>query len=185
MIHNKSIATLGSTRAMARHPATLALTSLPDTAELESQVGYMLRRAQLAVFADFMASQQVPMTRPGQYGVLLVIRGNPGLTQTELSESLSIKRANLVPLLDQLEREGLVSRQPCPADRRVNRLHLKPAGERLLMRAREAQQDHEARITRLLGVEGRKRLLSALDTLSHLQAVPAPPRIPSVTGSQS
>lgn len=81
-----------------------------DLANLDSQVGYMLRRAQLAVFADFVASQRGAAMRPGQFSILAVIGRNPGLSQTQVCNALGIKRANLVAAIDMLEAAGLVRR---------------------------------------------------------------------------
>jgi DNA-binding MarR family transcriptional regulator len=136
--------------------------------ELESDVGYVLRRAQLAVFADFALSQRGPVSRPGQFAVLSVIGRHPGLSQTQLCEALAIKRANLVTVLDDFEARGLARREACADDRRANRLFLTPSGERALLMACEAQREHEARITQLLGVAGRRELLVLLEKLRAL-----------------
>jgi DNA-binding MarR family transcriptional regulator len=139
-----------------------------DGADLHQQVGYMLRQAQLAVFADFMASQGGPVRRPGPFSILLIIGASPGLSQARVCAALGIKRANLVAAIDELESQGLVRRAASAADRRANRLHLTPAGRRALKRARDDQAVHEARIARLLGAAGRKALLEKLTQLSKL-----------------
>ncbi len=140
-----------------------------DLANLDSQVGYMLRRAQLAVFADFVASQRGAAMRPGQFSILAVIGRNPGLSQTQVCNALGIKRANLVAAIDMLEAAGLVRRDASPTDRRSNRLHLTPAGQRSLQSVLEAQGEHELRITRLLGAAGKRALLTQLAKLSELR----------------
>ena len=142
-------------------------TSAPS-ADLESNVGYMLRRAQLAVFADFVACQSAPRTRPGQYAVLLLIARHPGLSQSALCDQLSIKRANLVPLLNEMKQRGLAIRRPSLADRRSNCLYLLPAGEKLVARVLKAERVHERRIVRLLGTQRQQQLLTMLEQLSHL-----------------
>src|SRR5258706_7951723 len=92
---------------------------IADLGKLEDHVGYMLRRAQLAVFADFTAAQTGSVVRPGQFSVLAVIGGNAGLSQSQLCEALGIKRANLVAVIDHLESLKLGSRQPSATDRRA------------------------------------------------------------------
>jgi DNA-binding MarR family transcriptional regulator len=141
---------------------------IADLGNLEDHVGYMLRRAQLAVFADFTAAQTGAVVRPGQFSVLAVIGGNAGLSQSQLCEALGIKRANLVAVIDHLESLKLVSRQPSPTDRRSNRLHLTPAGERALKKSIADLARHEARISRLLGPTGRTELLKLLAKLCKL-----------------
>jgi len=136
--------------------------------ELEADVGYVLRRAQLAVFADFTSGQRGPVSRPGQFAVLSLIGRHPGLSQAQLCEALDIKRANLVAVLDRFEALGLARREPSADDRRANRLYLTPSGERSLQAAREAQREHEARIAQLLGSAGRRELLALLQKLREL-----------------
>jgi DNA-binding MarR family transcriptional regulator len=140
-----------------------------DLANLDQHVGYMLRQAQLAVFADFMAGQRGATARPGQFSILAIIGRNPGLSQAQVCTTLGIKRANLVAVIDTLESLGLVRRDASATDRRSNRLHLTAAGQRALQTALDIQAEHEARITRLLGVAGRRSLLKQLAKLCELR----------------
>jgi len=140
-----------------------------DLANLDSHVGYMLRQAQLAVFEDFIASQRGAAFRPGQFSIMAVIGKNPGLSQTQVCMALGIKRANLVAAIDTLESLGLVRRDASVTDRRSNRLHLTPVGQRALQAALDDQAQHEARITRLLGAAGRRILLKQLAKLCELR----------------
>lgn len=134
-------------------------------ADLDCQVGYMLRQAQLAVFADFMVKQRGAVLRPGQFSIMAVVGRNPGLSQTKVCTALGIKRANLVAAIDALEGLGLIRRDESVTDRRSNRLQLTPAGQRALQTALEIQAEHEARITRLLGTDGKRALLKQLAKL--------------------
>jgi DNA-binding MarR family transcriptional regulator len=149
---------------ISRNPAT-------DLAGLDNQVGYMLRQAQLAVFADFVACQRGAVARPGQFSILAVIDRNPGLSQSRVCAALGIKRANLVAAIDQLESLGLVRRDSSVTDRRANHLHLTPAGQRALRSALDDQALHEARITRVLGIAGRRNLLKQLAKLCELRKI--------------
>ena len=137
-------------------------------ADLDCQVGYMLRQAQLAVFADFITKQRGTVLRPGQFSILAVVGRNPGLSQTKVCTALGIKRANLVSAIDALETLGLVRRDASVTDRRSNRLQLTPTGQRALQAALDTQAEHEARITRLLGTTGKRALLKQLAKLCDL-----------------
>jgi DNA-binding MarR family transcriptional regulator len=141
---------------------------------LDNQVGYMLRQAQLAVFADFIAGQRGAVARPGQFSILAVIDRNPGLSQSRVCDALGIKRANLVAVIDHLESLGLVRRDSSVKDRRSNQLHLTPVGQRALRSALDDQAVHEARITRLLGIAGRRNLLKQLAKLCELRKIGSP-----------
>jgi DNA-binding MarR family transcriptional regulator len=57
-------------------------------------------------------------------------RARDGLTMGELSSRLMVSNGNVTGLTDALEREGLVSREPEPDDRRSLRIRLTPAGKR-------------------------------------------------------
>jgi len=151
---------------MKRRPKDPAAEPLGD---LHQHVGYMLRRAQLAVFADFIASQRGSVARPGQFSVLAVIGRNPGITQSQLCAALSVKRANLVAVIDRFEALDLARREASSSDRRANCLRLTSLGQRALQHALDAQDEHEARITRLLGSAGRRTLLKQLAALCELE----------------
>jgi MarR family transcriptional regulator for hemolysin len=51
-----------------------------------------------------------------------------------------------VPLVERIERAGLVERRPDPVDRRAKTLHLTPAGHDLAMRAEERSVAVRARV---------------------------------------
>jgi MarR family transcriptional regulator, transcriptional regulator for hemolysin len=66
------------------------------------------------------------MTR-AQWGILIWLERQPGITQKELSELLEVEPITVARLIDRLEARGMVERRPDPRDRRIWRLHLKPA----------------------------------------------------------
>lgn len=73
------------------------------------------------------------MTR-AQWGVLLRLDRQEGMTQAEMAESLEIQPISLVRLIDRLCLQGLVERRPHPRDRRANRLYLTEKGRATLAR---------------------------------------------------
>lgn len=133
-----------------------------DLGPLPQLAGYMLRRAQLAVFQDFWRGYAEFDIRPAVYAVMIVIQRNPGLRQSQVSAALNIKRANLVALLDGLEARGLARRVPVATDRRSYALHLTEAGEKLMERLNELNAAHEKRVSAVIGEAGRKELLRLL-----------------------
>lgn len=70
-----------------------------------------------------------------------------GLTPAELAESSSVSRATMTGLLDTLERDGFISRQDHPEDRRMYTVHLTPKARELL---EGMLPDHYRRIARLM-----------------------------------
>ena len=139
-----------------------------DYGPLDRRLGYVLRRAQLAVFRDFFAAFEAYDIRPGQYSILTIIEGNPGLKQGDVSEALGIKRANFVAMIDELERRGLVRRDSAPNDRRSYALMLTSAGKRLMGDLHAAADAHERGLTDRLGEAGTRRMLAGLRKLAEL-----------------
>lgn len=136
---------------------------------LDGLLGYRLRRAQLALFQDFLVQMKAFDLRPAQFSVLAIIQANPGLKQSRVSEALGINRANFVALLDELEQRKLARRAPAKSDRRSNALYLTPEGEAFLAKAfRHLQAHHEHRLDDILGSADKQRLLALLAKLSTL-----------------
>lgn len=133
-----------------------------DLGELPSLSGYMLRRAQFAAFNDFLRFFDDLGVRPVQYAVLNVIDRNPGLKQSQVSEALGIKRANLVAILDALERRQLAKREAVATDRRSYALRLTDKGSALMRELRARSEGHEKRLAAVIGEDGRQQLLKLL-----------------------
>lgn len=133
-----------------------------DLGLLPQLVGYAVRRAQLRIFQDFIETMAELDIRPGQFSVLTVIAANRGLKQADVCEALGIKRANLVVMLDELERRSLVKRVRGPSDRRSHALHLTKAGEALLLRLNDLVAQHEQGFIRQIGEHGKRQLLDLL-----------------------
>ena len=133
-----------------------------DLGPLPEQISFALRRAQTAVFADFIESLSELDLRPAQFAVLEVIDANPGLRQSDAASILGIQKANIVGLISELERRALLTRRRSQRDRRSFALHLRPQGALLLQRARRLRDAQETRIAHVLGAGGRERLLELL-----------------------
>jgi DNA-binding MarR family transcriptional regulator len=129
---------------------------------LTTLLGYNLRRAQVAVFQNFAAEVGASELTPGQFGVLVVIDANPGLSQTQLGNALGIDRSTVVAVIDRLESRGLVARQPAPSDRRSHALYLSDSGKTTLRRLTERVRAHERAIARDLSAEEQGRLIELL-----------------------
>src|SRR5713226_9420826 len=135
-----------------------------DFGVLTGHLGYFIRRLPVWVFQDFIRTLAPIDIRPAQYSVLVVIAGNPGLSQSDLAALLGIERARLVRLLDKLEKRGLTQRLASRTDRRSHALRLTGDGQKVLKRAKMLAAVHEKRLVERLGAEQRKLLI---DTLKH------------------
>lgn len=133
-----------------------------DLGSLDGMLGYHLRRAQVATFQSFAEHVRQPDITPGRFGVLALIRANPGLNQTELANTLGIDRSTMVALIDHLERRGAVVRKPSPFDRRTYALHLTPEGEQLFAELHARINQHEQAIAARLNPDERAQLVALL-----------------------
>jgi DNA-binding MarR family transcriptional regulator len=140
----------------------------PDLGQLPGLIGYMLRRAQLAVFQDFARVHAQHGIRPAQYAALTIIERNPGLKQKDVGEALGIKRANFVAMCDELEGLGLAERRQIPTDRRSYALYLTRKGKALLKKLHPAIAESEGRLDALIGEDGRERLIVMLAALAQV-----------------
>jgi DNA-binding MarR family transcriptional regulator len=137
-----------------------------DMGKMHGYLGYLLRRAQMLAYADFIAELADLNLSPGQFGVLTVIDTNPGLRQSEVSAALGIQKTNFVAVLNGFERRGLAVRKPVAGDRRSYALYLTSEGKALLRAARAAQVRHESRLVERIGEQGRTQLLGLLEKLT-------------------
>jgi DNA-binding MarR family transcriptional regulator len=129
---------------------------------LKGLLGYHLRRAQIVVFQHFAETMGAADITPGQFGVLTVIDGNPGLRQTQLGNALGIDRSTVVVVIDRLEARGLVTRAPQPNDRRSHALRLSEKGEKLLRQLEAKVRAHERHIGRELTPAEQRTLIDLL-----------------------
>ncbi|MDH5748296.1 MAG: MarR family transcriptional regulator [Rhodospirillales bacterium] len=118
-----------------------------DMGMLEDLFGYHLRRAQAAVFEDFMRTMTESRLTPGQFGVLILIDRNKGLSQSALARALGIERSTMVAVINGLEDRNLVERHPSATDGRSYALSLSPLGNRLLADTKPRVRRHEKRLT--------------------------------------
>jgi DNA-binding MarR family transcriptional regulator len=135
--------------------------------ELSDLLGYVLKRAQLKVFEDFLRCVESLQLTPAQFSVLILLEKNPGRNQTEIANTLGILRPNFVAMLDGLESRDLCTRMRSTNDRRSHILVLTDKGRAVLQRAKRlVASKHEARLNELLGPTNRAALLSMLSKIA-------------------
>jgi DNA-binding MarR family transcriptional regulator len=165
-----------SQAGVAARPARSAVAA-PDYDLLLSLLGYALRRTQLAVFQHFARSmaQAAGEARgeakgdgrvsPGEFGVLVLVEANPGINQTSLANAVGADRSTMVPIIDRMERRGLLERQAVPGDRRAHALRLAKSAKERMRRFRATVIEHEKRIAADLSAAERQVLLDLLRKL--------------------
>ncbi|MBU2666998.1 winged helix DNA-binding protein [Actinoplanes bogorensis] len=88
---------------------------------------FRLGRRLLALEQPILERHDVAMWA---YAVLTALCEGPMRTQAALAAGIGADKTRLIPVLDELQRRGLIEREPDPADRRVRLLGLTDAGRR-------------------------------------------------------
>ena len=98
-----------------------------------------------ALDAELLAGHELPLT---SYEVLINLQAAPGRRRrmAELADGVLLSRSGMTRLVDRLERDGLLERDPCTDDGRGTYAVLTDKGAALL---------HQARRTHLDGVRDR------------------------------
>lgn len=139
---------------------------------MKTDLGHELTAAVMAT-ADVFLRESQRLFRPhgltaAQYNVLNILAATPdGISQRELGDRLVVDRSNVTGLLDRLEKSGWVRRTDDPADRRVYRVVLTPAGRALWGKITPLYREVVAQITHGLSA---KRQQDGLDLLKTLEA---------------
>jgi DNA-binding MarR family transcriptional regulator len=121
------------------------------------------------VYSDLSDALARISLRPLQYTLLLMVKENPGASQSGVCDALGIQKANCVPTMSELERRGLIIRRRSANDARSYELHITNKGKRILQRAGEVQSTHEQRLIERIGIDGRDQLLRLLGKLTEIK----------------
>lgn len=133
--------------------------------ELPDYVGYQVRRAQARIFADFENSLKDSGFTPGTFGVLTLIRANPGITQVALAAAFGVDKSTISPVIVRLEKRGLIRREVLPSDRRCHALFFEGAAEATFLQARERIRSFENNVAERLTKPEQKELYRLLQKL--------------------
>jgi len=137
----------------------------PSAKEVAGRIVRLASHFQQAYAEDAFAPLKLS---DGAYGVLAALRraGEPHeLTPTELARQRMMTSGGLTPLIDRLERLGLVARAPNPSDRRGSLVRLTKPGREVVDRAMELHADAEHRMIEGLSARERDQLARLLRKL--------------------
>ncbi|MEH6548298.1 MAG: MarR family transcriptional regulator, partial [Sneathiella sp.] len=98
----------------------------------------------------------------GQYSVMAIIHENPGRTQSAIAEAAGLDRSSLVPILNQFEKNGFITRVPAAKDKRAYSVSLTDEGRRELKDLDVMVQEIEARVVHGLGHQDHQHLIELL-----------------------
>ncbi|GHF38942.1 DNA-binding MarR family transcriptional regulator [Amycolatopsis bartoniae] len=131
-------------------------------ATLDSDAGFLLARAGGRAIRALNRALEPFGLRSRHYTVLLAAAEHGGLSQRELGDLLGVDPSAVVALVDDLQRAGLVRRDPHPDDRRTRLVVLTEAGTEVFGRAAELAAKVEDETLGPLGPDERAALLGLL-----------------------
>jgi DNA-binding MarR family transcriptional regulator len=129
------------------------------------RLGYLLKHANLR-YARLTSAAFEPLgIGPREWAALGCLDERHGRSQREVAELLGVDRTTMVALIDELEANGWVNRQPQPGDRRKNTVTLTGKGRDVLRRGERLMDDCERRFLATLSEADAAQLKNALDTV--------------------
>ena len=159
-----------SSNTRGPRPGSIARVDGIDYADLDEHFGYALKRAQIAAFEAFSratrGSSSFEEITPPRYTALVILAGNPGISQSALGEVLGTARSGAMMLADWLEHRGLAERRHRPDDARAWGLFLTAKGETLLRKLKRNVRSHDRKFAGRLDATERKELLRLLEKLT-------------------
>ncbi len=96
---------------------------------------YLLKRAELAVRSCAEVTLAQFRLTPTQFLLLFRLNESRDVSSADLARTIGVRPQSIVDLIGPLEREGLIKRREAPEHRRILRIRLSAAGERLLEQA--------------------------------------------------
>ncbi len=107
------------------------------------------------------------------YIVLTALAEQPVRTQAALAQAINADKSRIIGVLDDLQRRGLIKRQPDAADRRVHLLSLTPAGDWLRQSVEAAIRASEEEMLAAVPAGDRGAFLRSLKCLYECYRAPA------------
>jgi DNA-binding MarR family transcriptional regulator len=108
---------------------------------------------------------------PAHVGILHIVGGTPGLTQTALANMLGIVPSRLVALLDELDSRRLTERHVDDEDRRRHALALTEEGRKTLQAIAEISREHQHGLLAALSESERDLLRDLLQRIADEQGL--------------
>src|SRR6476659_2028816 len=111
---------------------TFLITELPVISQPMRRSGALLDLLSRRMRAAGESALQAAGLRPRHLLAMTVLRDRGESSQADLAGTLQLDRTNVVGLLNELEREGLIERRRSPEDRRRHTVRLTEEGRERL-----------------------------------------------------
>jgi DNA-binding MarR family transcriptional regulator len=131
----------------------------------EEDLGALLSRATRRLIDEELPVLAAHDLSMWSYIVLSRLAAAPAETQLSLATEIGYDKSRLIGLLDELERDGLLAREPDPHDRRAKIVNLTATGRSRQMAARRDIRRMERKLLRGLDAAGVARLRQSLSLL--------------------
>jgi DNA-binding MarR family transcriptional regulator len=128
-------------------------------------VGFLISQLGFVSSRGFVNALEPLGIDPREWTLLRYVAQTEGQSQQALADRLGLPPSAMVALVDGLERDGMLERQPAPDDRRVRALYMTPKGRRTLKRAIDVAIEYEAELCGSLEAEERELLIDLLQKL--------------------
>lgn len=103
------------------------------TLDLKESIGLMLKTSAKAweKAADIELRQRFGLTG-GKWKIIIVLSIKEGITQKYLADMAFVEAPTLVPVIDKMEKDGYLTRQPDPNDRRNNLIFMTEKSKKIV-----------------------------------------------------
>jgi DNA-binding MarR family transcriptional regulator len=143
------------------------IASRLDLAALRRTPGFMIRILQLQIFDRFYGFFEKLEMSPAEYAILVLVRDNISVTQSESAAVLKMQLPNLIKILSVMENQGTIRRRRSARDKRAVELSLTAAGRK---RAQEASRLGEQFNVETLAALSKQERAHFLEMLGRLAA---------------
>mgnify|MGYP000226262687 CR=1 FL=1 len=137
-----------------------------NLAALRQTPGFLVRIVQIQIFDAFYRHFKELGLTPAQHTILMVVRDNPAITQSELAGVLQIQLPNLLRLLAKFEEDGFLRRTRSKRDRRAVELRLTARGAELARESTRLADEFNERTLSPLRPGDRARFMHMLVQLA-------------------
>lgn len=132
-------------------------------------LAFLLARANAVTLAGANRALAAEGLKVRSYSVLALAVADARPTQRELSEFLRLDPSQIVALIDDLQKRGLVTRAPDASDRRVNVVEATDAGRATHERARRRVEEHQREHFSVLDADELEQLSSFMRRLARIE----------------
>jgi DNA-binding MarR family transcriptional regulator len=143
--------------------------------DLETHLGYLLRRVSNAVSGAFSRALQAKQTSVAEWALLRELYERRQAAPGELAEVLGLTRGAVSKIIDKLEAKGRIQANVKEGDNRYRLLSLTPAGQRCLPALAEIADRNDAAYFDCLSAKEKivlRRLLIKLGEHNEIHDIP-------------